>query len=298
MQDEIFSAAYGSGDIMNKCRKITVGPGKNSVKLNMFDETSRAGTSRMGGIVGYWTAEAGEKTASKPKFRQLELVLKKCIGLCYLTDELMEDVRALETYVTQGFSDELVFQVENAIVNGNGAGQPLGLMNSGAKITAAAVGGQGAGTIVHQNILDMWSRLHPMCRKNAVWLCSADAEPELHNMFVASGVGSNVAVYLPPGGVSGAPYATLMGRPLIVSEHCQTLGTEGDLILTDLNYYLLADKGGIKAEASIHVRFVYDETCMRFVFRCDGAPMLNSAITPAHGSNTLSSIVTLNSTRT
>jgi hypothetical protein len=40
--------------------------------------------------------------------------------------------------------------------------------------------------------------------------------------------------YLPPGGSRGAPYATLIGRPIIPIEACSALGTEGDIILTDL----------------------------------------------------------------
>ena len=36
---------------------------------------------RAGGIRAYWKDEAAEKTASKPKFRQIELKLNKLIGL-------------------------------------------------------------------------------------------------------------------------------------------------------------------------------------------------------------------------
>ena len=56
-----------------------------------LDENSRADSSRWGGILYYWLNEAGTKTSSKPKFRKIEMALEKCIGLCYLTDELAED---------------------------------------------------------------------------------------------------------------------------------------------------------------------------------------------------------------
>jgi HK97 family phage major capsid protein len=100
-------------------------------------------------------------------------------------------------------------------------------------------------------------------------------------------------VFMPPGGLSGAPYGTLMGRPVIPVEYCATVGTEGDIILADLSQYLMIDKGGINAASSMHVRFIYDEMAYRFIYRVDGQPIWNSALTPKNGSNTLSPFVTL-----
>jgi hypothetical protein len=57
--------------------------------------------------------------------------------------------------------------------------------------------------------------------------------------------------------------------------------------------YLWIDKAGIKKDTSIHVRFNYDEQVFRFVVRVDGQPILNSPITPANGTNTLSPFVAL-----
>lgn len=101
-------------------------------------------------------------------------------------------------------------------------------------------------------------------------------------MYLAVGTGGS-AVYIPPGGLSSAPYGTLMGRPVIPIQQCASIGTVGDIIHADFNGYLLATKGGIQTDMSIHVRFIYDESCFRFVYRCDGQPMLASAITPAKG---------------
>ena len=67
-------------------------------------------------------------------------------------------------------------------------------------------------------------------------------------------------------------------------EQCATLGDLGDIILGDFpNGYILADKGGIKTDVSIHVQFIYDESVFRFVLRIDGQPALASAITPYKG---------------
>jgi HK97 family phage major capsid protein len=79
----------------------------DSIKLPAIDETSRATGSRWGGVRGYWVAEAGEITKSQPKFRQLELNLKKMAVLCYASDEVLSDARVLEQVIRQSFYDEM-----------------------------------------------------------------------------------------------------------------------------------------------------------------------------------------------
>jgi HK97 family phage major capsid protein len=82
---------------------------------------------------------------------------------------------------------------------------------------------------------------------------------------------------------------------VIVIEQAASVGTLGDVILADFaNGYVLAEKGGIAADMSIHVRFEYDESCFRFVMRVDGQPVLANAITPYKGTaNTQSHFVAI-----
>ena len=111
-------------------------------------------------------------------------------------------------------------------------------------------------------------------------------------MSLAVGTGG-IPVYMPAGGLSQSPYGTLYGKPVLPVWQCQTLGTKGDIIFADLSQYLLAEKGGIDAASSIHVKFVYDETAFRFVMRVDGQPWWNSALMPYKGTNTQSPFVVL-----
>lgn len=288
--NEIMKETFETGLLASRCRRIPITVG-NSIKIPGLDETSRATGSRQGGIRAYWADEATEKTASKPKFRLMELNLHKMIGLCYLTDELMDDAPALEAFVRQGFVDEFAFQVDDAIIEGTGAGKPLGIKNAGCLVAVAKESGQTNDTIVYENILKMWSRLLPSAKADAVWLINTDCTPSLGQMSLAVGSGGS-AVYLPPGGASASPYGTLMGKPILEIEQAETLGDQGDITLANFRRgYLLAEKGGMQSDMSIHVRFIYDESVFRFVLRLDGQPMLRSAITPFKGTNTLSHFV-------
>lgn len=289
----LLQEVYQTGVLAPRCRRIQISGTSNGIKINGVDETSRAST-RSGGVLGYWKDEAAQKTASKPKFRQIELTLKKLIGLCYATDELLADAAALESFIRQAFVAEFGFLLDDAIIRGTGAGQPLGILNAGCLVTVPKEGGQLADTIVWENVVKMYARLFAQSRPNAVWLINQQAEPQLMQMAMAVGTGG-VPVYMPAGGASQSPYATLFGRPVIAIEQCSALGDVGDIIFGDFGGYILAEKGGIEAAMSIHVKFDYDESVFRFVMRVDGQPVRASALTPYKGGSgaTLSHFVTL-----
>lgn len=290
---ELLRRAYTMGEITSRCRRVPISANSNSLKINGVDETSRVAGSRWGGIRGYWLAEAGLLTASAPKFRQIELKLNKLGVLAYSTDELLADAGALGSVIMDAASEEIMYLTENAIINGTGAGMPLGVLNANCLVSVTKETGQAATTLVAQNIIKMRSRLWARSRASSVWLVNQDVEPQLHQMSVAVGTGG-VPVYLPAGGLSSSPYDTLYGRPVVPVEYCATLGTVGDVIAADFSQYLLADKGGIQSASSIHVQFLYDETVFRFIYRVDGQPTWNAALTPASGSsNTLSPFVAL-----
>jgi HK97 family phage major capsid protein len=279
---ELLQDVFQTGILASRCRKIQVSGNANSIKINGIDETSRAST-RYGGIIGYWLDEAAQMTAAKPKFRKIELSLNKLIGLCYATDELLSDAVALEGVIRQGFVSEFGFLLDDAIYNGTGAGQPLGILNAGCLVSVAAESGQKAATIVAENVIKMYSRLFAASRPNAVWLINQNIEPQLFTMSLAVGTGG-IPIYMPAGGLSGQPYGTLFGRPVIAIEQAATLGTVGDIVLADLSSgYILAEKGGISSDMSIHVRFDYDESVFRFIMRVDGQPVRASALTPYKG---------------
>lgn len=256
------------------------------------DETTPWQTS--GGIQAYWEGEAGQLSQSKPSLQNTTVKLNKLTALVPVTDELLEDAAAMTNYLNTKAPVKMDFAINNAIVNGTGAGQPLGFLNSGALVTVAKESGQASGTINYANVVKMWARMYSKCRQNAVWLINQDVEQQLPGLVI-TGTNSGVfPAYLPPGGLSNSPYGTLMGRPVIVTEACPALGSAGDINLVDLSTYLsIVKAGGIRTDVSIHLWFDYDITAFRFVMRVGGQPWWTSAITRKNGSNKLSCFVNL-----
>lgn len=284
---ELLKRTYETGILASRAKKIPISTNANGMKINAVDEDSRANGSRWGGVQTYWEGEAEELTGSKPKFRQLELSLKKLTGLCYATDELLQDAAALEAVIRQAFAEEFGFKIDDAILDGSGEGEPLGILKSGAIVKVEKEKDQ-TDTITVENIIKMWNRLWARSRANAVWYINQELEPYLYTLKLG-----DKPVYIPAGGLSEKPYGTLFGRPVIPLEQCSAAGDVGDIILADIGQYLLIDKGGVKAASSIHVRFLYDENVFRFIYRVDGKPIWNKPLSPYKGSASVSPFVTL-----
>lgn len=284
---ELLKRTYETGILASKVKKIPISTNANGLKINAVDEDSRANGSRWGGVQTYWEAEADEHTGSKPKFRQMELSLKKLTGLCYATDELLQDAAALEAVIRQAFAEEFGFKMDDAILSGSGEGEPLGILNSGALVKVEKEKDQ-KDTITVENLIKMWNRLWSKSRANAVWYINQEIEPYLYTLKLG-----DKPVYIPAGGISEKPYGTIFGRPVVPLEQCSAAGEVGDIILADVGQYLLIDKGGIKAASSIHVRFLYDENVFRFIYRVDGKPIWNKPLAPYKGKATVSPFVAL-----
>ncbi len=276
-------------NVFSRTTRITVDPGKNALFVNTPDETSRADGSRWGGVQVHWIEEGATPTATKPKLRGVKLKLQKAIGLCWAVDELMQDAASLEAVLSEGFREELSFELESGIVAGPGGAKMLGILNSDALVEVAKESGQAAATISWENIKKMWARLWGASKRNAVWLVNDDALPELLELTVTISSGGGV---VPAFGSDSDGQLTLLGRPVIPCEHCSTLGTVGDLVLADLSQYVIAHKP-INEAFSMHTGFTDVETAFRIVYRVNGQPLWPSAVTPKNGSDEVSPYVAL-----
>jgi len=263
------------------------------------DEATPWGTS---GIQAYWDGEGDQLTASKPAFNQLSLRLNRLTALVKVSDEMLEDAPGLESYLMSKAPAVINFKVNHALINGTGAGQPLGILKAPCLVTVAKETSQANYTVRAKNIMDMWARLYAPYRAGAVWLINQDLEAALPFMgaLVTTPDGTTAAggaglVYMPPGGLSGAQYGTILGRPVIPTEACSSIGVLGDVILAALPQYLTVTKAGasIRTDISMHLYFDYALMAFRFIFRLAGQPWLSAPIARASGSNTLSSFVTL-----
>lgn len=268
----------------------------NSNSVNMLaDETTPWSTS---GVRVYTRTEAQQMNQSKPQLKDLQVRLHETYAFVPMTDELLEDAPMLSRHLTTKAGEALDFKITDWIVNGTGVGQMLGILKSPCLVAQAAVGSQTADTIHADNVIAMWSRMPGNLRNRAVWLINQDGETQLMKLglpvVTATGTATGgMPLYMPPGGLSSAPYATLLGRPVITTEACAALGDVGDIILAYMPGYFAPYKGGIKSDVSMHLFFDQGVTAFRWTMRIGGQPWLSAPIARKNGSNTLSHFVTL-----
>lgn len=287
--NQLFEKVY-SNELMSRLSQFTVAG--NNMTFPRSAETSRANGSRSGGIRGYWTSEGATITKSNPKVSELTLKLHKLAIVVYLTQELIDDAGpSAEQYVVSQADREFNFMLGDAVFNGNGNGQPLGLLNSAAILSISKETGQSATTIVAENIDKMWARRYAASNGYA-WYKNQDTDPQLSQLSQAVGTGGSL-LYRPPGGMADTPYASLKGAPCIDTEFNATLGTVGDIVLADLAQVVAITKGSIEQAESMHVQFLTDQMALRFTFRCDWAPWETTPVTPYKGSNTQASFLSL-----
>ena len=245
-----------------------------------------------GGVQSYWTAEGAQIQDSKHNFGTASWRLHKLAALVKVTDELLEDAVALESYVRSMAPEAIMHKINSAILTGNGVGKPKGILDSGFKVKVAKESAQPADTIVARNVIKMYSKLIPSARAGAAWFINAACEEQLRLMKSDSGD----FIYVAPGSqMNQTPYGQLLGLPVVpLIGSMAELGTEGDIILANLQYYYTIVKaGGMKQAISSHLYFDRDIQAYKFTMRIDGSCPFKSPVKTEFGNYEMSGFVTL-----
>ena len=291
---EVLDAALESSVVVPRARVYNMtSPALNIPGFDGSDHTS----SLFGGLTGQWLAEGAAATPSTAQLRQIGLNANK---LAIYTDMSREFILgstggalAPPEAITEALGKAVAFFWDEALLaTGSGAGQPLSVLNSPSIIAVPAEAGQVAGTIVYENICHMWARLHAPSASRAVWVAHPSTLPQLFTMSLAVGT-AGTAVFVPNSGAAAAPYSTLMGRPVIISEKLPALGQQGDIILVDFSQYAVGIHQSLTLDISNAPGWLTDLVSLRVVTLGDGQATWNAAITPRNGAATLSWAVAL-----
>ena len=268
----------------------------DTLLIPRVDDTDHS-SNVFGGVLAYWTEEAGTKQATDPKFGQCRLNAKELSGISVISDALLADnAVGLEALMKRMFGEAWAYYEDDAFLNGNGVGQPLGILNSGALISQTRTD---TNNITFADIPNMWARLFTESRDRSVWFMNQEVEKDLFKAgFSGTTITSGDVPFILPAnmGAVANPPTKIFGRPFFVTEKMAALGSAGDIGLFDLSYYIIGDRSKLAIDASKHVYFTTNRTCWRFVIRVDGQPWLASPLTPKNGTDTIGPFVTLTST--
>lgn len=285
-RQQIWEIAFDPLDLMGR---VDMEPTNSNAVMMPKDESTPWGTT---GVQSYWRAEAGQMTSSKAATDGNLVKLEELYAFVVASDELLSDAPRLQNRLTNKAAQAIRWKASDAFMWGDGVGKPKGFMNAASLVTVAKDSAQGAATISVTNIGNMMARLLATGNADsAFWMANSDTLPQLMQLTIGT-----VPVWTPPnGGMQDGPAGRLMGKPLLFTEHSQTLGTLGDLVLLDGMGYGAANKvgGGLDFASSIHLYFDQALTAFRWTFRVAGQPYLSKAVTQPKSSNTKSHFVAL-----
>jgi HK97 family phage major capsid protein len=217
----------------SRCRVIP--QTTETLKIAGIDVSDNSG-SAPGGFKASWSPENDEAIPQMGKFIAVEFHAKKLKLYAEASAELSSDGVGFDEQVGDAMIRSIGWGLDDSLlVSGTGAGQPRSILNDVALVTVAKEPAQAARTILYENIISMFSRLHPASASKAVWVCSSTAIPQLLSMVL--GIGS-AGVFLPATKEADGRF-TLLGLPLLFTEKVPVVGTKGDIMLIDFSQYCL-----------------------------------------------------------
>ena len=276
----ILARATARLNIMGLCDRIVLS-GYSVRMAGQSDADRSVAATRYGGIIVYNVAEAGSITASDLKFREVSLQVHKKAAMCVATDEMLSVVANFGDRMTNGMGDAIGDEYVEDIMFGSGAGVCLGAFTSPACLSIAAETDQEADTLLPRNITKMLGGLAEGAQ-SPQWYYNPECLTQLCFLTLVAGT-SGYPVFLPTGGLTGQPNQTIMGHPATKTDHCLALGDAGDICLADWSQYMLAMRGGVKTDMSIHLYFDTDRTAFRATFEVDGKPSWETTQKPRKG---------------
>lgn len=282
---QVNELVFNGLDLLNL---VSPEPTSSNVVQTLRDESTPWGAT---GVQANWRAEGSQMSPSKLATKGDNVTLHELYAFVVATDELLSDAPRLNDRLTRQAARAIRWKASDAIMWGDGVGKPLGFMNSAAKIDVAKESGQAADTIVALNVAKQFSRLLPGNVAGSVWLANPDTLPQLMTMTI-----SNQPIWTPPNaGFANAPGGFLLGRPILLSEHADTVGDVGDIVLFDPDGYYAVTKqgGGIDFASSMHLYFDYGAQAFRWTFRLGGQPHMSAPVTPPRSAATKSHFVAL-----
>jgi HK97 family phage major capsid protein len=234
-----------------------------------------------GGVSVSWIEEGGAKPETKPKFDRVELTPHEVAATIPVTDKLLRNSAAFDPLARNLLRGAILATEDMAFLNG-AVGGPTGLIGHASNILVAR---ETAGDVTYQDIRNMYAS--QLMGGAYVWIISQTVLPAL--MAMEDGGGHLI---WQPNAVQGAP-GQLLGLPCIPTGRTPVLGTQGDVILADLKYYLVKDGSGIFLDASPHFRFTENITIIKITWNVDGIPWPTGPFTLEDGATQVSPFVVL-----
>lgn len=184
-----------------------------------------------------WIEEGGALVFSDAKFKQITLDAHKLHVAIKVTEELLYDnVFNLESYIVKKFAEALSNAEEDAFLNGNGTGKPVGIFDATDGGTIAEV--LNTASIKTDDLLNLIYDLKRPYRKKARFIMNDKTIGAIRKLK------DNNGAYLWQPSVQAGEPDKILGYPVHTSAFCPQMEAGKPFIaFGDFSYYKIGDRG-------------------------------------------------------
>jgi len=274
MRNQIMRVDPQAALVRPRAQVIPAGsPPDASITMPALDQSGANPGNMYGGVEVKWIGEGDEKPETDARLSEITLTPHEVAGFVTVTDKLLRNWAASDSFIRNLLSGAVDAAEDYAFLRGSGINQPLGALNAGATkfINRATVN-----TITYPDLVNMVAVLL-MRGGSPIWSMPQSALPKIATMTDPEGH----YIWKPDArdGFAG----TLLGYPLRWNNRAPALGSKGDVLLADWNYYLVKDGSGPFIAASEHVKFTSNKTVIKIFWNVDGAPWMKAPIKEENG---------------
>jgi len=254
--------------------------------FNMFDQSGSKGI--YGGVAVYSSKELADLDETDyPTLLTVNFKPEKTGVFWTVSEESQANTPQMGSMMQPLINGAILAQRDGKIQTGTGAGEYKGFASSPAMISIAR-------SVANQvNYVDLVNMIARMMRNGGgkfVWLCqSVTMLPQL--MTLTNGDGT---IMWAQNARDGIPNPTLVGLPIFFNEISPPLGTQGDLRLINLDYYMRKPGMGATLKSDMGILgFKKGEETLKVSYYDDAKPWITSPLTLRDGTNTVSPFIEL-----
>ena len=222
---------------------------------------------------GAWIEEEQQIPESDDAFTQISLSAHKFATMIRISRELLNDSAFdMASYIAHEFVRRAGAAEEQAIISGDGAHKPIGLLHD---TLGAEVGVTTASTtaITADELIDLQHSIKSGYRRKACWIMNDATIAAIRKLKDSMG-----QYIWQPGIKEGAP-DTLFNQKVLMSNYMPLVATGNKVILYgDYSYYWLAEREGRTLERLNELFAVTDQVGFKLTERLDGRLILPEAV--------------------
>ena len=251
----------------------------NVKHIPAWDSLDKSNGNLYGGMTAQWVAELEVIDQQAAQMRSMTLTAKKLAIIADVSNELLFDSADFEANLGKAIVNTIGYKLDEAFLTGNGAGQPLGVLNNPALITVNRSGFPSAAPgDNYVDLVNMYNRLHKSGPGRANWYVHPDVAPELMTLTDANGnlIWQANARESVPG--------SLFGIPIVYTEKLPGPNDPGCILLANMFHYMVGLRREITLDKSNAPGWTRDYSSFRCILRADGQGSWNQPMTRPDGS--------------